>query len=52
MRQNENDTVSVLDALRAVIAALNPVQIWEALQEADEGVCLMQPVRIKSHRRR
>lgn len=52
MRQNENETVSVLDTLRALAAAINPVQIWEALLEADEGVCLMQPVRIKSHRRR
>jgi hypothetical protein len=52
MRQNENETVTVLESLRTLVAAMNPVRIWEVLQEADEGICLMQPVRIKSNRRR
>ncbi len=52
MRNSQRTSVSVLAAIQAVLTALNPMRIWEALQEADEGVCLMQPVRIKSQRRR
>jgi hypothetical protein len=50
----ESETGSLLDVLRQMIAALNPANLWQALQDADEGVCLMVPVRVRSnnHRRR
>ena len=51
MRDIDGNT-SILDFFKGLLADLNPVRLWEALQEADEGVCLMVPVPVKSHRRR
>ncbi len=50
----ESETGSLLSVLRTLAAALNPASLWQALQDADEGVCLMVPVRVRSnnHRRR
>jgi len=48
----ESETGSLLGALRALAAALNPANLWQALQDADEGVCLMVPVRVRSNDRR
>ena len=50
--ETSDSTASVLDLLRDIAAALNPVTLWEAFNEADEGVCLMEPVRIRPQRRR
>jgi len=51
---HESETGSLLDVLRQMVAALSPANLWQALQDADEGVCLMVPVRVRSqdHRRR
>ena len=48
------DTKKTLSALLSdIVTALNPVALWQAFQEADEGVCLMVPVRVRNdHRRR
>jgi hypothetical protein len=45
-------TTPVLAAIRTWLAALNPALLWQALQEADEGVCLMAPVRVRTYDRR
>ncbi len=52
--QFDRQTGSFLGVLRTLAAALNPANLWQALQDADEGVCLMVPVRVRSqdHRRR
>ena len=52
MRDIDSNTVSVLDTIKGMLADLNPVRLWEALQEADEGVCLMVPVPVKQQRQR
>jgi hypothetical protein len=49
MRHTNTD---VLASLRELLWTLSPMRLWEALQEADEGVCLMVPVRVKQQRRR
>jgi hypothetical protein len=39
--------------LRQILAALNPLELWRALREAEDGVCLMAaPVRVERQRRR
>jgi hypothetical protein len=43
---------SLLAFVRDMMAALNPVSLWQALRDADEGVCLMVPVRVSSNDRR
>ena len=48
----ESETGSFLSVLRDMVAALNPANLWQALQDADEGVCLMVPVRVRSNTRR
>jgi hypothetical protein len=48
----ESETGSLLGVLRTLAAALNPANLWQALQDADEGVCLMVPVRVRSNDRR
>lgn len=48
----ETDTGSLLAVLRDMIAALNPAILWQALRDADEDVCLMVPVRVRSYDRR
>lgn len=50
----ETETGSLLAVLRDVVAALNPANLWHALSEADEGVCLMVPVpvRVRTYQRR
>lgn len=48
----ESETGSFLSVLRDMVAALNPANLWQALQDADEGVCLMVPVRVRSNHRR
>jgi hypothetical protein len=48
----ESETGSFLSVLRDIVAALNPANLWQALQEADEGVCLMVPVRVRAQSRR
>ncbi len=52
--QFDRQTGSLLSVLRTLATALNPANLWQALQDADEGVCLMVPVRVRSqdHRRR
>ena len=45
-------TTQLLDLLRDIAAALNPVNVWNALNEAVDGVCLMEPARIRTRRRR
>ncbi|HEX9464799.1 MAG TPA: hypothetical protein VGB82_19545 [Alphaproteobacteria bacterium] len=45
-------TTQLLDLLRDIAAALNPVNVWNALNEAVDGVCLMEPARIRSQPRR
>jgi hypothetical protein len=50
--ETSDSTASILNLLRDIAAALNPVTLWEAFNEADEGVCLMEPVRIRTQRRR
>jgi hypothetical protein len=47
-----DSAATVLNLLRDIAAALNPITLWEAFNEADEGVCLMEPVRIRTQRRR
>ncbi len=49
----ESETGSLLGVLRMLAAAFNPATLWQALRDADEGVCLMVPVRVRSrtHRR-
>lgn len=43
-----DDTKTTLSALlRDLLAALNPVTLWQAFQEADEGVCVMAPARVR-----
>jgi hypothetical protein len=49
---HETETGSFLALLRSMAAALNPANLWQALQQADEGVCLMVPVRVRSYDRR
>lgn len=53
-RTNTTDTrtTPILDLLRDIAAALSPANLWAALNEADEGVCLMEPARIRTQRRR
>ena len=48
----ESETGSLLGVLRTLAEALNPANLWQALQDADEGVCLMVPVRVRSQDRR
>lgn len=43
----ERETGSLLNVLRDMIATLNPANLWQALRDADEGVCLMVPVRVR-----
>ena len=45
----ESETGSFLSVLRQMVAALNPANLWQALQHADEDVCLMVPVRVRSN---
>ncbi|MBV8535873.1 MAG: hypothetical protein JO128_09790 [Alphaproteobacteria bacterium] len=46
----ESETGSFLSVLRTLAEALNPASLWQALQDADEGVCLMAvPVRVRSN---
>ena len=52
MANRSNETTPVFELLRDVLAACNPVNLWNALQEADDGVCLMEPVRVRVHDRR
>jgi hypothetical protein len=47
-----NTNTDVLAGLRELLWTLSPMRLWEALQEADEGVCVMVPVRVKQRRRR
>ena len=47
----ESETGSFLSVLRTLADALNPANLWQALQDADEGVCLMVPVRVRSNDR-
>ena len=49
---HETETGSLLAALRHMVAVLNPANLWQALRDADEGVCLMVPVRVRSYDRR
>ena len=49
---SETETGSLLAALREMLAALSPTSLWQALRDADEGVCLMVPVRVRSTNRR
>lgn len=49
---HETETGTFLTALRNMAAALNPANLWQALRQADEGVCLMVPVRVRSYDRR
>jgi len=50
--RSNSETTPFFELLREIAAALNPINLWEALQEADEGVCLMEPVRVRAHDRR
>jgi len=50
--RSETEMSPVLNLLHDVLAALNPLNLWNALQEADEGICLMEPVRVRVHDRR
>jgi hypothetical protein len=34
-----------------ILAAFNPAELWRALREAEDGVCLMAPVPVRSERR-
>jgi hypothetical protein len=47
-----NTNTDVLAGLRELLWTLSPMRLWEALQEADEGVCVMVPVRVKQQARR
>lgn len=38
--------------LREFLAALNPVELWRALREAEDGVCLMAAVPVRAERQR
>lgn len=38
--------------LRELLATFNPVELWRALREAEDGVCLMAPVPVYSRDRR
>ncbi len=48
----ETERDSLLALLRDIAAALNPAALWQALRDADEGVCLMTPVRVRATDRR
>ena len=50
--RSDSEMSPVLDLLRDIAAAFNPLNLWTALQEADEGICLMEPVRVRVHDRR
>ncbi len=43
---NEPETLTGA-TLRKTLAALNPLEIWRAWQEAADQVCLMAPVPIR-----
>ncbi len=43
---NEPETPTSL-TLRQMLAALNPLEIWRAWQEAADQVCLMAPVPLR-----
>ena len=47
-----DSTASIVESLRELAQALNPVRMWEVLREAEEGVCLMVPVPVKQRPRR
>ena len=49
---SEIERDSLLALVRDIAAALNPATLWQALRHADEGVCLMVPVRIRANDRR
>lgn len=49
---SETEIGALLAGLRKLIAVLNPANLWQALRDADEGVCLMVPVRVRSTNRR
>lgn len=49
---SDTETGPVLALLRDIAAALNPAHLWQALRDADEGVCLMVPVRVRTRDRR
>ena len=51
MRQRTTDPIDLLATLREAVASLSPLRLWEALQEAEEGICLMAvPVRTQDRR--
>ena len=50
--RSETETGSLLALLHDMIAAFNPATLWQALRDADEDVCLMVPVRVRSYDRR
>ncbi len=37
--------------LRETLAALNPLEMWRAWQEAADQVCLMAPIPVRQRRR-
>jgi hypothetical protein len=47
-----NTNTDLLAGLRELLWTLSPMRLWEALQEAEEGVCVMVPVRVKQQRTR
>ena len=36
--------------VRQILAAFNLVELWRALREAEDGVCLMQAVPVRAQR--
>ncbi len=53
MQDLDRMTSPVRSVIAALISASHwPLDLWQAFQEADEGVCLMAPARVKADRAR